>query len=50
MKSVAVVLYLPQDKKLEDAVEKRSIKRKVVRGLKYKLDKIRENVDTTLTR
>ncbi len=50
MKSVEVVLCLPKDRKLEDAVKKRSIKRKVALGLKYKLDKVRENVDTTYSR
>ena len=41
-------IFTERDRKLEDAREKRAMKRKAVRRSKYKLDKVLENIDTAL--
>lgn len=43
-------IFTERDRKLEEARERRAMKREAVRRLKYRLDKVRENGDTVLTR
>ncbi len=43
-------IFTERDRKLEEARERRAMKRDAVRRLKYRLDKVRENGDTVLTR
>jgi hypothetical protein len=43
-------IFTERDRKLEEARERRAMKREAVRRLKYGLDKVRENGDTILTR
>ncbi len=47
------IIFTQRDRKLQEARERRAIKRKATRGLtglKYRLDKLHENVDTALIR
>ncbi len=41
-------IFTERERKLEEAREKRAMKRKAVRRSKYKFDKVLENIDTAL--
>ncbi len=43
-------IFTERDRKIQEARERRAMKREAVRRLKYGLDKVRENGDTILTR